>query len=318
MTPLQHETATTGVHRPPARPPQPTCAPATLDVRPESDFLAGHHPDAAHIPLEDLATRIHELSRRDTPLRVFDTNAIRARWARSRLRVRGFESVALSEPTTNELIAGPAKVHLWQPHDLLIEALRIIGTRDVANPAEGHPPMTSGTAHGERPRPRAADLACGTGRDLVYLAMSGWDATGMDILPDALQRARELAARNGVQIATRAIDLEGEMPPMSESFDLITVFNFLHRPLWRWVRDALRPGGWFVCETFVAPQYERFGKPRRPALILQPGELVAAFGDWIIHAYGEGLAGPRRIVASLIAQKPASPRPTPQNRSTAS
>ena len=62
--------------------------------------------------------------------------------------------------------------------------------------------------------------------------MNGWRATGFDILPDALDRARDLARRHGVAVETRELDLEAALPPMPAALDLITFFNFLHRPLW--------------------------------------------------------------------------------------
>lgn len=45
---------------------------------------------------------------------------------------------------------------------------------------------------------RALDIGCGTGTDSIYLAMHGWDVTGVDMVPKALSTARRKAAAAGV------------------------------------------------------------------------------------------------------------------------
>ncbi|MGB9302869.1 MAG: class I SAM-dependent methyltransferase, partial [Mycobacterium sp.] len=40
------------------------------------------------------------------------------------------------------------------------------------------------------PAGRALDLGCGTGTDTIYLATHGWDVTGVDMVPKALDIAR--------------------------------------------------------------------------------------------------------------------------------
>ena len=72
---------------------------------------------------------------------------------------------------------------------------------------------------------------------------------------------------------------------------------------------AVRPGGLIVYETFVRPQRELFGRPKRDAHILRPGELLESFSGWEIVIHREGTAAPRRCVASLIARKPTLAEP---------
>ncbi len=265
--------------------------PPVLDVRPQAAFTALHRRGAANIPLDQLARRIHELPPRDTPVIVFDDVAIRARWAASRLRARR-RPVADVAHGRDWLLAGPTEsgpcaVRLWQPHALLVEAVRW---------AER---LWGGTAGR-----RAADLACGTGRDPVWLALHGLDVEAWDILPDALERCRELADRNGARVRTTMRDLEAVGAIESGSFDLVSCFNFLHRPLMKDIAERVRPGGLAVYETFVDPQRELFGKPSRDAHILRRGELPSFFIGWEILISREGLAGERRMAASLVARKP--------------
>lgn len=264
-----------------------------LDLRPANEFIRLHRTGAVNIPLEELLERVHELPRPWEPLLVFDTNQVRARWARSRLRARGRTEVTVASGEgwlhAGPVESGSSRGALWRSHDLLVEAV------DEAR-------RSMGSLAGRR----ALDIACGCGRDAVFLAQSGFDTEAWDILPDALARCSDLSRRCGVQVTTRCHDVERSPVIPPGRFDLICVFNFLHRPLMPVIADALRPGGYLVCETFVAPQRETFGKPRRQALELAPGELPGWFKRWRIAIHREGLAGPRRIAASLIVQKPES------------
>ena len=45
---------------------------------------------------------------------------------------------------------------------------------------------------------RALDLGCGAGTNVVYLAQHGWEATGVDLVGRALQKARQRAATANV------------------------------------------------------------------------------------------------------------------------
>jgi len=150
---------------------------------------------------------------------------------------------------------------------------------------------------------RVLDLAGGSGRDAVYMAIRGMQVEMWDKLPDAIEKCRDLARRNAVEVATRVRDLEFQPSIPPYMYDVVTCFSFLHRPLMRSIADAVRPGGWVVYETFLEAQRERFGKPQQASHLLKAGELTLYFDGWEIIEYAEGLAGPRRIVASLIARK---------------
>ncbi len=264
---------------------------ALLDVRPARAFEAGHRAGAANIPLEELDERIHELPPSGTALTVVDADAARATRAAEWLRARGRWSVSTGagmEGAPGEPIErGPSHVRLWRPHALLEEALPIIAE-----------------AWGGLDGRRAADLACGSGRDAVFLALAGLQVDAFDVLPDALAKAAALAARNGVSLRTRRVDLENAAALHGDSFDLVVVFHFLHRPLLRVLRRAVRPGGFLIYETFLTAQREQYGKPARDAHLLRPGELRGAFAGWrsIIDREGEASAG--RITAQWSGRRP--------------
>jgi len=93
----------------------------------------------------------------------------------------------------------------------------------------------------ERTPGRALDLACGAGRNALWLANHGWDVTAIDGAEEAIRLLREHDDR----IDTRVLDLESDapLPFEDESFDLVVILYFLHRPLFAEAQRVLRPGG---------------------------------------------------------------------------
>src|SRR3989304_1287208 len=93
---------------------------------------------------------------------------------------------------------------------------------------------------------RALDLAAGTGRNAVWLALRGFEVTAVDRLPDALERAERLARRVGAVLATRVADLRLPRERPDGSWDLVCVFRYLNRDLFPWIRAAVSPRGLIV------------------------------------------------------------------------
>lgn len=125
---------------------------------------------------------------------------------------------------------------------------------------------------------RALDLACGEGRNAVWLAEQGWQATGVDFSSLALERAREMARTRGVEVELIEADVTRWEAP--EPFALIVV-AYLHldreplRRTWRLAAEALAPGG----ELFLIGHARRnladgVGGPQDPAVLWDPSELA--------------------------------------------
>ena len=96
-------------------------------------------------------------------------------------------------------------------------------------------------------------MGCGTGQALIALARAfpAITATGYDVHPPAVERARRAAAEAGLadRISFDVLDAAAGLP---ESFDVITTFDVVHDAvdplgLLRSIRDALRPGGTYLC-----------------------------------------------------------------------
>lgn len=113
------------------------------------------------------------------------------------------------------------------------------------------------------------DLACGAGRHATFLGGRGHAVTAVD--RDAALLAA-LEATPGVE--TVQADLEGAPWPFpGRRFAGVVVTNYLHRPLFPALLEALLPGGVLIYETFAAGN-ERYGRPSNPDFLLRPGELL--------------------------------------------
>jgi SAM-dependent methyltransferase len=131
---------------------------------------------------------------------------------------------------------------------------------------------------GREPAGRALDLACGEGRNAIWLARRGWRVTGVDLSDVAIERARKLAAAEGVEAEWVCADLTSYEPD-PEAFALV-VISYLQVPedarrsVLSHAASALAPGG----ELFMIGHARRnltegVGGPRDPAVLWDPDEI---------------------------------------------
>ncbi|MBI4442369.1 MAG: class I SAM-dependent methyltransferase [Acidobacteria bacterium] len=151
-----------------------------------------------------------------------------------------------------------------------------------------------------RAGPKALDVACGAGRNAVWLAERGWVVTACDISLEGLRRTQEQARQRGVRVNLFCQDLETISLPANR-FDLIVCFFYLQRELFPILKTALRPQGLIVYKTYTLDQQRFAGRPRHEAHLLRHQELLEAFGDFRILFYQEIVKD--RGVAQLLAQK---------------
>jgi len=78
------------------------------------------------------------------------------------------------------------------------------------------------------PLGKALDIACGEGRNSIYLARQGFEVDAVDISGVAIKRGREAA--NGLSVNFIAQDLESFRIP-TDTYDLIINFNYIQRTL---------------------------------------------------------------------------------------
>jgi SAM-dependent methyltransferase len=148
----------------------------------------------------------------------------------------------------------------------------------------------------------ALDVACGRGRHALWLAGRGLTTLAVDRDADAVRELNDLARARQLPLRAEVGDLEGNTPLFpGDSFDLIVVVHYLHRPLFPALIGALAPRGVLVYETFTRAQAAR-GKPTNPAFLLEPGELLDLVKPLDVLVSREGDYD-GRMIASVIARR---------------
>lgn len=148
---------------------------------------------------------------------------------------------------------------------------------------------------------RALDLACGEGRNALWLAAQGWQATGVDFSPVALARSRRIAAERGLGPAAAGGLAPGQVElleadllayePARGAYDLVIVFYLQlpageREPVWRRAAEAVTPGGTLIVVGHDSDNRALgTGGPKDPAVLYGPQEIAAAVGP-----EGAGLA----------------------------
>lgn len=264
-----------------------------IDCRPRDEYVLGHIKGACSLPADHLFKRMHELPKRVTPIRLCGKTEDLAS-AAYYLVDRGHEVVEQllwSEDFQQALIAdgtlevGEQSNQLWQPAPLL--------QRFVSELVPKY-----NIVHG-----KGLDIGCGAGRDLAYLATQGWEMTGVDRSADSLERVATLAKYCNVDIDTLLLDTETGKDPFSmfkdNSFDLVCVARYLHRPLFPYIKRLLKPQGVIIYQTFmVGCEQTKIGRPRNPNFLLKSGELAEIFaGSEILLNEVETLEDGRPVAA---------------------
>ncbi len=270
-----------------------------LDCRSFADFCEGHIKGATSIPADQLFLRMHELAQRHIPVIVCgDIHTLPI--ARNFLIDRAFSihheilwtpELKFSLAQEQKLEYGETSIRLWQPAPLISDFIDNI-----------LPPFSLASKKG-------LDLACGAGRDAVFLAMQGWHMMGLDNSAEALQRTQHLATVNKVKVETLLLDLEKTENPFQaipaladNSLDLVCGFRYLHRPLFPRLKSLIKPGGFVVYQTFMEG-CEMISNPRNPRFLLKPNELATLFADF--HIIKDELVhlDDGRPMSAFIAQK---------------
>ena len=145
------------------------------------------------------------------------------------------------------------------------------------------------------------DVAGGGSHDAIEFATRGLDVTVCDVSDVGLLRARQEAMLAGVDLATIELDLDTDPLP-DGPWDVVTVANYLNRPLFPAIIDRLAPGGLLGVVIATVTNLERREKPGRPFLLerdelptLLPGtELLHHSEEWRANGRHEAHAVARR------------------------
>ena len=142
------------------------------------------------------------------------------------------------------------------------------------------------------------DVAAGGGRHSRFFAQRGHKVTAVD------RDVSALAAEPNVEIVQADLEDGSPWPLPGRSFGAVVVTNYLHRPLFPALLDALSPGGVLLYETFMEGN-ERFGRPSQPEFLLKDGELLELVrGRFSVVAYeARMISEPKMAMVQRIAAR---------------
>ncbi len=267
--------------------------PHRIDLRDRASYVRAHVRGAVCVPAGGLSRSLFLLPPRTAPLLLLASEPEQARGAAQLLTERGWEKVRWFDGRIEEIDAGFLESgmqpnRLWEPSPFLLRVEPLL-------PREGS----------------ACDLACGSGRNAVFLAVRGRDVLGVDLLPDALAQARLLARAACIAEPGRARFRRADLTDAAQAarvlvpghWSVLTCFRYLDRALLPRLPEALAPGGVLVYETFLEEQARVKGKPSRPEYLLRPGELREVFAGLEILEEREGPDAEGNRLASIAVRR---------------
>ena len=141
-----------------------------------------------------------------------------------------------------------------------------------------------------KPGDRVLDIACGEGRNSVWLATLGCNVLGMDVSPLALNKARQLAADRGATVTWQEGDVRSWQWEPAGFDAVVCIFIQFAEPeqrarLFAGLQTTLKPGGKLVLQGYTPKQVEyKTGGPPQAAHMYTAAMLRDAFaGLDIVH-----------------------------------
>ena len=169
--------------------------------------------------------------------------------------------------------------------------------------SDGDPPDWLADLERELPRAgRALDVAAGSGRAALWLARHGLTTLAVDVSPVGLERLGASAARRGLRVETRVLDLEREPLPAGP-FDVVACLRYLQRDLFPALRDCLSPGGLLVCELMTRRNLERHDHPSGRFLV-EENELLELVAPLRVVYHREGWIDGRALARVAAVREP--------------
>lgn len=153
---------------------------------------------------------------------------------------------------------------------------------------------------------RAVDLACGEGRNAIWLAEKGWEVTGVDFSPVGLTKAKRFADRSGVQVTWVESAVEDWTPP-PDGFDLVALLYLqLPKPArlaaLSAAASAVTPGGTLLVVAHDVDNLSRgYGGPPNPGGLYSVSDVTDA-------AVAAGLTVERAEQATRVVDTDDGPR----------
>ena len=170
------------------------------------------------------------------------------------------------------------------------------------------------------PPGRAIDLACGEGRNAIWLATRGWHADGVDWSKVAIDKAERLAAHAGVTSHTTfacgdLLDYE----PAARAYELVLlaylqVPDAARRVIFSRAAAAVAPGGTFLLVAHDGHNLtDGTGGPPDASVLYEPDDVVVLLDGFVVeraeHVQREVAGAPRPAIDCLVrARRPPQER----------
>ncbi|MDI9917873.1 class I SAM-dependent methyltransferase [Rhodococcus sp. IEGM 1379] len=136
------------------------------------------------------------------------------------------------------------------------------------------------------PHGQALDLACGEGRNALWLATRGWEVTGIDFSPVAIEKARAIATRSPRSVVERLDYRCGDVRTVEygSGYDLALVL-YLHLTAPELISvvnraiNSLKPDGILMILGHDRSNVDYgVGGPEDPEILYTPEDLMKKFG----------------------------------------
>ena len=137
------------------------------------------------------------------------------------------------------------------------------------------------------PMGRVLDVACGAGRNAIFLAQAGHQVDAIDISRVGLNLARQKAENQGLSINWIEQDLD-QPYQFDTEYDLIIVMWYVNLALISRLCDCLAPGGYLLCEEHLITDQEVIG-PTCSNYRVAPGDLREAVSGVDVLLYEESI-----------------------------
>ena len=152
---------------------------------------------------------------------------------------------------------------------------------------------------------RALDVACGAGRNTIYLAEAGYQVDAIDISLEGLAQTAQKATEKRLAVNCIEYDLD-ESYAFATDYDLIVVLWYVNLKLIKQLCNCLAPGGFLMCEEHLRSEQEVIG-PGNPEFRVAPGALRDAVSTLDLLLYEEVVEptpeGSQIASARVVARK---------------
>jgi len=143
-------------------------------------------------------------------------------------------------------------------------------------------------------RGKALDVACGTGRNAIFLANKGFYVDAVDISDVAIDILKNNNEKNINAIVADLDNYNFE----ENNYELVVNINFLNREIINSLKKAIKPNGIIIFETFLISE-----KRKNKQFYLEENELLRMFLDFRIIFYEEKYISQDEPKAYLVAKK---------------